>query len=449
MSDTDVSNLLSVEDVPAYPDISTYGHILGALHIWDGDGWKAESMSWKTGAYVASNLSGRDEFIFTGPQAQEFLSRISINNVYNWPIGKSKHLVNTDENGFIANHGLAVRDGEESFRQLAALPWPLYQAEKLGLDVEVSTRLVFIHQVAGPKSLQVLERLVGESLRDVAFLGIKPIAIPGIDATVELELSRIGMAGTLGYEVRGPQEHSAAVFDAIYRAGEEFGITRLGWRTYVVNHTEGGFPQQGCTFLPSSYADPGFLAFISKGTDTDTGRSNAAGLFPGSVSPTDIVARLRTPQEVNWGWMAKFDHDFIGRAAVEAASTAPQRKTVTLRWNKEDVLDVFASQFESGEEYKIFEFPTTPPSPAGGHADRVTRDGVQIGVSSLAVYSYYYREMISHSTISVDAEIGDEVVVHWGDHGARIKQIRATVERFPYLDLPTNQKYDLDTVPSL
>jgi hypothetical protein len=38
--------------------------------------------------------------------------------------------------------------------------------------------------------------------------------------------------------------------------------------------------------------------------------------------------------------------------------------------------------------------------------------------------------------------------VHWGDYGKRIKQIRATVERFPYLDLPRNEKYDLTAVPS-
>ena len=81
----------------------------------------------------------------------------------------------------------------------------------------------------------------------------------------------------------------------------------------------------------------------------------------------------------------------------------------------------FASQFEPGEEYKHFEFPTTPPSPAGGHADLVTQGGDEVGISSLAVYSYYYREMISHAVVDADRQIGDEVIVHWGDHGARIK----------------------------
>ena len=147
--------------------------------------------------------------------------------------------------------------------------------------------------------------------------------------------------------------------------------------------------------------------------------------------------------------MGKFDHDFVGREAMEAEAADPKRKTVILRWNPEDLVDVFASQFEPGEPYKFIEFPVAPQQPAGGHADLVTKDGKPVGISSAAVYSYYYREMISQTTIDLDqAEIGNEVVVHWGDFGKRIKEVRATVERFPYLDLPSNRDYDLTSVPS-
>lgn len=366
----------AVHGVPAYADVPTYLNIFGGLHIWEGDGWKQESMSWKTSSYLASNLTGLPEMIFSGPHAQEFLSRLSINNVYKWPVGTSKHLVMLDERGYIATHGLAVRQGEERFRMFAAMPWPQYIAPSVGLDVDFETRDIFLFQIAGPTSLQVLERLTGESLRDLKFLGVKPITIPGIDGTAEIELSRIGMAGTLAYELRGPVEHGPAAFDATYRAGKEFGLKRLGWRTYLVNHTEGGFPQQGCTFLPAAFADRGFVTHPVFGAGLPPG--HVQGPLPGSAEPDDLSTRLRTPFEVNWGWMAKFDHDFIGREALETEAANRRRKTVVLRWNKEDVLDVFASQFESGEEYKHFEFPTTPQAPAAwpcrsGHPGR--RDG--------------------------------------------------------------------------
>jgi vanillate/3-O-methylgallate O-demethylase len=426
--------------VPAYADIKSWSTIFGNFHVWEGDGWQEESMSWKTGCYVAANLTGPMQVTYRGPQAQELLSRLSINNVQTWPVGTSKHLVMPSEDGLIANHGLAIRDRADTFRQLAALPWPLYQIGKLGLDVEATVQDIFILQIAGPTSVQVIERLLGRSLRDLTFLAVRDIEIADVDVELDLELSRIGMVGTLAYEIRGPYAAAPAVYDAVYRAGQDFGIKRLGWRTYAVNHTEGGFPQVNCTFLPSAVVDPGFNEMFAGMLNTN---------HTGSIDPADARARFRTPQEVNWAWMARFDHDFLGREAVEAEAANPRRTSVILRWNKQDVLDVFASQFEPGEEYKHIELPCAPQQLAGGHADLVTKDDVRVGVSSAAVYSYYYREMLSQCSIDLEhAEIGTEVVLHWGDHGRRIKEIRATVERFPYLDLPSNRDYDLTTIPS-
>jgi vanillate/3-O-methylgallate O-demethylase len=228
MSGDSERGILTVGNTPAYPDVPTYRNLDGQLHIWEGDGWKETSLSWKTGCYIASNLSGIPELTYSGPDAQEFLSRLSINNVHKWPIGTSKHLVMPDENGFIANHALTVRDSEDSFRQFASMaPWPVYRAQSLGLDVRIGTRDIFLYQVAGPTSLQVLERLLGKDLRDVAFLAIRKITIPGVDAEADIELSRIGMAGTLAYELRGPLKYGPAVFDAVYQAGKDFGIKRL------------------------------------------------------------------------------------------------------------------------------------------------------------------------------------------------------------------------------
>ena len=441
MSETPDFDLPVIGAVPAYPDIPTYKNIFGSLHVWEGDGWKDESMSWKEGCYVAANLTGPMQVRYSGPDAQELLSRTSINDVHNWRIGTSKHLVSTSADGLVSGHGLAIRDGEQSFRQLASLPWAAYMAGRLDLDVDIRFDSIFILQIAGPTSVQVIERLLGRGIRDVDFLQIQKITLPGIDAELDLELSRIGMVGTLAYEIRGPYELSPRVYDLVYRAGRDFGIKRLGWRTYAVNHTEGGFPQSNCTFLPSAIDDEGFVASFMNGS------LNTA--FSGSADPGDRRARMRTPQEVNWAWMARFDHDFVGREAVEAEKADPKRKTVILRWNAEDILDIFASHFRPGEEYKYLEFPCAPQQLAGGHADLVTRDGEAVGFASASVYSYYYREMLSQCVIDLEhSEIGTEVVLHWGDHGRRIKEVRATVERFPYLDLPSNKDYDLSAVPS-
>jgi hypothetical protein len=45
-----------------------------------------------------------------------------------------------------------------------------------------------------------------------------------------------------------------------------------------------------------------------------------------------------------------------------------------------------------------------------------------------------------------ETEVGNEVVVQWGDHGGRIKDVRATVERFPYLAEERNDAVDAGTL---
>jgi len=427
----------TVNGVPMYPDISLYSELYNGTVIWEGDGWKPESISWKESCYLHSGLTGMGELTFKGPDAQKLLSMLSINDCYNWPIGKSKHLVMCNEYGLIVNHVLAARNSENCFRTFTGMPWAIYQNSKLKYNVEISNRNIFILQVAGPLSLTVLELVTGGSLRDVAFLTSRSVQIPGIDASIEV--ARVGMAGVLAYELRGPIEAGPAVYDLVYQTGKPYGIKRLGWRTYVVNHTEAGFPQIGCTFMPAM-TDPAYREFIG-----------AAGMIPmtGSYAPSDFRARMRTPGEVDWGWMASFKHDFIGKEAVEEETKNLKRTIMTLRWNPDDVMDTYSSLLKPGEEYKTIELPCGQQMPAGGHADQVIKDGKIVGVSSSAVYSYYYREVISHCTLDFNqAEIGNEVIVHWGDFGKKIKEIRATVARYPYLDLPRNQKYDLGTVPS-
>jgi glycine cleavage system aminomethyltransferase T len=245
------------------------------------------------------------------------------------------------------------------------------------------------------------------------------------------------MTGSMAYELHGPMADAPAIYDAVYQAGQELGLQRLGWGTYLVNHVEGGFPQQTWTFAaaldPDSHPEvAGFWRNVS-----------------GSVDPADRRARCRTPVEVRWHNMARFDHDFPGSDALRAEIDEPRRTTVTLRWNTEDVLDTYASLFRGGEPYTPIEFPYSPQRWPMAHADHVLLDGDPIGWSSGTAYSSRFREMISMGCLAVDAtETGTEVVVQWGDHDGPLKDVRATVERFPYLTEGRNSDLDITTRPA-
>jgi glycine cleavage system aminomethyltransferase T len=165
---------------------------------------------------------------------------------------------------------------------------------------------------------------------------------------------------------------------------------------------------------------------------------------------TDMKLRYCNPIELGWAKTVVFDHDFIGRSALEKEAANPRRTMVTLVWNPEDILDVFASQFQTGEHY----MPMTPSHFGQEHgrsiqyADKVLKDGKEAGISSGRNYSYYFRQMISLCSIDTAySKLGTEVIVLWGNPGTRQKEIRATVSRFPYLNENRNENIDVNTIP--
>jgi glycine cleavage system aminomethyltransferase T len=419
---------------PVYADAPLWSIAGPTPRVWEFDGWKPESLSWKTGCYIHAGLSGPNEITFSGAQAEDFLSGICINGFSGFAAGTSKHAIMLDDRGLIAAHGLLQRDGDERFRLFASGPWALYRHAQADLDVEAEVRDIYLFQISGPTALETLERATGESLRDIGFLGFRDTTVAGTRS----EIGRIGMSGTLAYELRGPIEEGPAVYDAVVRAGEDLGIQRLGWRTYTVNHVEGGFPQAIWTFIGAGEEDPGYRAFLGDDPAYLARRT-------GSVDPDDMRARQRTPVEVDWHRAARFDHDFTGREALEREVADPRRTIVTLRWNAEDVLDIYASLLRPGDDFKTIDLPTHPHLRGyHAHADHVLVDGRPVGFSSGTTYSYWYREVISHGTLDLAyAELGTEVLVRWGDFGGTIKNVRATVARYPYLEMERNQTYDL------
>ena len=75
-------------------------------------------------------------------------------------------------------------------------------------------------------------------------------------------------------------------------------------------------------------------------------------------------------------------------------------------------------------------------------------EGNVIGWSSGREYSLYSRDMFSLATLKTEfCEYGTEVYVLWGEPGTRQKKIRATVEKFPHLDMPQNRDFDIEQIP--
>lgn len=421
---------------PIYGDCK-YGRRAGRCLTWEGDPWFEIGESYFSAAYIHGGLSSVEE-IFEGPDAAKLLSDLSINDVYNWKPGRCKHLVALTDDGLIANHQLFYKDSNNRFRATAGCIYPYHKALKSGnYKCKNTVRPLFIFQIAGPLSLTILEKVSQTSLRDVQFLDFKPVRFPEIDAG--LEIFRIGMSGTLAYEIHGDLEYGPAVYDLIYQAGKPMGMKRIGWKDYAINHTFGGFPQITVNFQVALYRDPEFRADAPLALECR-----------GSVDPGNLRARFRTPVECRWEWMAKFNHEFVGRAALEEEIAHPKRRVVSLEFNSEDLADVYKSQF-TDDPYEYMNMPCADVKGAGGHQDYVVDgEGNEIGYSANPTYSSHYRTMVAHAIIDIGRiEEGKEVYVKWGEYGKKIKLLRATIKQFPYIhDVMDNRDYNLSTVPS-
>ena len=430
--------------VPYDPIVDHYEWAHGGYPFvvpWEYTGWRDEQLSWKHTCYLHGGLNPSPTVKVTGKDALKCLADLCVNGFSNFEVSSGKHAIMCNEDGQVIADGVLLRTGEEEFITYWLAPWLTYAIEKGGYDVVVEdiTAQTCLFQIAGPNSLEALERATGESLRDIKFMRLREATIGGHP----VRIVRMGMGGTLSYEIHGQLSHSREIYAAIFVAGEPLGMRKLGIRTYMMNHTENGFPQAFYHFAYPWTEDAGFVDYLSK-LPVATGREQR---FRGSYG-CDPKLHYRTPIELGWSRMVKFDHDFVGRAALEREVAEPRRKMVTLAWNPEDILDIHRSQYESGEPYAPIEEPNRFTFTDGFNtiwADQVLGDdGELIGITSGRCYSFYYREMISLCSIDVaHAELGREVTVLWGDPGTRQKKVRATVSRFPFLDAPRNQEIDV------
>ena len=102
------SPFADLRGLPYYDEPTLFLALGNRLWAWEFNGWKPESMSWKTGCYIHTGLSDT-QVNFKGPDVQALFSSICVNSFADFPIGSMKHAIMCLENGLIASHGIAHR----------------------------------------------------------------------------------------------------------------------------------------------------------------------------------------------------------------------------------------------------------------------------------------------------------------------------------------------------
>jgi glycine cleavage system aminomethyltransferase T len=439
---------------PYFPEVNVYATMgMPGATPYEYTDWRDETKSWKQTCYIHAGLNPTTTYMFKGPDIIKFLSKVCVTNFNNYPVGMLKHGVMCNEKGEIIQDGVLLRSAEDevvSFWMTPCLNYALDSGKYGKFDVAGSdlTSKKFLLQIGGPTSIDTLEGALGESLRELKFLRSRN----GVIAGQNIRVARIGMAGTLSYEVHGDLEDCRPVYEAIWEVGKQYGIRRLGTRCYPMNHAENGYPQYGVHFLYPWYDDADLMRYMAGG-DTKTSSDAVANTvkLTGSYG-TDIKNFIYTPYDFGWDRMIRFDHEFVGREALEKLSANNSNTMVSLEWNADDVADVFASQFRDGEPYEYIEEPNFKTFDNGfvrTACDKVLNEkGEPIGRSFGRQNAAYFQRMISICCINKKyAEEGKKVIVVWGEEGKKQKEIRAKVARFPYNNVLRNERIDVSTLP--
>jgi vanillate/3-O-methylgallate O-demethylase len=153
----------------------------------------------------------------------------------------------------------------------------------------------------------------------------------------------------------------------------------------------------------------------------------------GSFVSNNIEDYYTTPHELGYAAFTKFDHDFIGKEALQAMEGKRHRKKVTFAWNPDDVTKVFRSMFEPGaDNYKYIDIPLS--NYASSSFDSIMSGGKVVGASMFSGYSYNERSMLSLGFVEEPhAKPGTQLTLLWGEENGGTK--KTTVERHRQIEM--------------
>jgi vanillate/3-O-methylgallate O-demethylase len=442
---------------PVYEGVFSTMHLGPMVLPYQYTGYRDEILASKTSAWIGLNLMMSPIYDVKGPDAVKFFNSICVNDFTNLSDKGIRHAIICNDKGQILTDGVVMKIGENHYRSYWLNPPIDYFVQKSGMNIEginMSGQEYFI-QVSGEKSLEILERACECDLHDIKFATHRMTKIDGKD----MRVLRLGMSGNLAYEVHGPMQEFDEVYRKIWEVAQPFAAKKLGFQTYCMNHTEGGFPNILVHYpMPWFESEPGLTEYCNANLMMTMFNFNRR--LYGSVGD-DLQSRFVTPYDVGWGFPVNFNHEFMGRKALEGIAKNPPRTVTTLEWNAEDVAAVYATQFQGkgvepceridAEPLDMYYLDNLNGKPGEGYiyrADKVMADGTQVGISSGRIMSFYYNTMISLGFIDPKYAVeGKELTLTWGTPGTPQKNIRVRVARHPYVDLIRNEDKDVSTIP--
>ena len=408
--------------------------------------WRDEQEAWRKTAILFDQSYHMTDLYVQGPDTVRLLSDLGVNSFQGFKRDKAKQFVACNHDGYVIGDGVLFALEDDKVVLVGRPPisnWVHFNAVTGGYNVKVERderslanplqRKLYRFEVQGPNAWKILEKVHGGPIPDIKFFAMGEINIAGR----KVRCLKHGMSGAPGLELWGPKEEGDEIRATLLEAGKEFGLRAGGARAYSTVAIESGWVPSP---MPAIYTGEKLRPYREWLT-ANSFEANAS--LGGSMVSDNIEDYYLTPYDLGYGGFTKFDHDFIGRAALEKMADKPHRKKVTLTWNSNDVIRIFSTMFLAENRAKYMDMPASHYATLP--YDKIMVDGKQVGISTYPVYTANGRVWISLSMVDADfSATGTEVTVVWGEpDGGSSKPVverhvqttvRATVGPCPFSD---------------
>jgi aminomethyltransferase len=230
------------------------------------------------------DVSHMGEFILKGEGALDLIQRVSSNDASKLYDGKVQYSCLPNEDGGIVDDLLVYRIDEKTYLLVVNASniekdWNWIQKyNTAGVEMKDISDQTSLLAVQGPKAAEAMQSLTDIDLASMEYYTFKKGRFAGVDNVL---VSATGYTGAGGFELYVANENAAAVWDAIFKAGEPFGIKPIGLGARDTLRLEMGF----CLY----------------GNDIDDATS---------------------PLEAGLGWVTKFSKEFTNSAALQEQKQA-------------------------------------------------------------------------------------------------------------------------------
>tara|TARA_Y100000994_G_scaffold213015_1_gene188115 strand:+ start:71 stop:1294 length:1224 start_codon:yes stop_codon:yes gene_type:complete len=236
---------LTYQELPFDPEYSIYAGRLTPEKLSNAT---PEEMYWKVRQELIFRHTGEHPYEISGPDALKLLQKIFPRDISKVKKGRCSYQFACYHDGGMITDGLLLRinDNQFWFAQADGDMFSWYKAHAEGLNVKIVEPNVWVSQIQGPRSMELLDLLTKTNISsNWKYFDWKEINI----SEEKVIISRSGFSNELGWEIYfRPENNIQKLGDLILEEGSKMGMIITATPVFRCRRIEAGLLSAGQDF---------------------------------------------------------------------------------------------------------------------------------------------------------------------------------------------------------